>query len=56
MAGGFVLTALYVFGVALPFVSLQLPSNTIVVIAVSLIGGFAGSTAVLEWGWKKLKS
>jgi hypothetical protein len=53
VAGGFILTAIYVFG-ALPLVNLQFARNTVAVIAVSLVGGYAG-TAVLEWGWKKLK-
>jgi hypothetical protein len=54
IAGGFVLSAIYVFGVFLPLLKLQLASNTITVVAVSLLGGYAG-TEVLDWAWGRMK-
>jgi hypothetical protein len=52
VAGGFVLTAAYVFGMvpALP----ALPLNSISAMASSLVGGWAG-TSVLDWAWGSVK-
>jgi hypothetical protein len=51
IAGGFVLTSVYVFG-AVPLAT-ALPINPISVTVVSLIGGYSG-TKVLDWAWGKL--
>jgi len=52
VAGGLVLTAIYVFG-AIPMVGPSAPSNLVAAVAIALIGGYVG-TAVLDWVWAKL--
>jgi len=52
VAGGFVLAAIYVFGVV-PLSGAALPTNAISAIVISLVGGVMG-IAVIDWTWAKL--
>ncbi|MBI4471642.1 MAG: hypothetical protein HY646_03175 [Acidobacteria bacterium] len=54
VAGGFVLSAFYVFGDIPAFVQIALARNTITVLAVSLVGGYGGAS-ILEWALKHIK-
>lgn len=52
VAGGFVLAAIYVFGVV-PLAGAAMPLNAISAFVMSLIGGVMG-IAVIDWAWGKL--
>jgi hypothetical protein len=52
VAGGFVLAAIYVFGVV-PMAGAAVPLNAISAVVLALVGGVMG-IAVIDWAWAKL--